>query len=304
MDARVAILDLGTNTFHLLIADIAGDRPQIIHSDTIAVKLGEGGITTGTISHEAFERGINALKEFKKQIDFHQVTRIKNAATSAIRSASNGAEFIARVKSETGIELEIIDGDKEAVLIYQGVNAAIRIDQNSLIIDIGGGSVEFIICTADAILWKKSYPIGAARLMEQFHHSDPISANDIKGLITYLDNNLHDLRRQLVIYMPKIMIGSAGAFETFAAFQEPGFEASFYKPDFNFAYEKLDGIIKTIVKSTHFERTKMAEIIPVRVDMIVVAAILTSYILEISGIKILKLSAYSLKEGILFGELK
>lgn len=304
MDARVAILDLGTNTFHLLIADIINNKPEIIHSDTIAVKLGEGGINQGTISDEAFERGISALKEFKKRITFHEVSQVRAAATSAIRSASNGAEFIAKAKLQTGIELEIIDGEEEALLIYEGVNAAVQIDQNSLIVDIGGGSVEFIICNTAGILWKKSYPIGAARLMDQFHHSDPISANDMQYLITYLDNNLQDFKQQLEIYKPQLMIGSAGAFETFALMQDPGFKAGFYTPEFSFSFEKLGAIIKRIIETTHIERTKMPEIIPVRVDMIVVAAILTSYILEVSGIKILKLSAYSLKEGILFGMLK
>ena len=304
MDARVAVLDLGTNTFHLLIANIVNRKPQIIYSDTIAVKLGEGGISEGMISQEAFSRGISALSEFKKQIVYHQVGEIKCAATSAIRGASNGTDFIAKVRSETGIEIELINGDQEASLIYQGVNAAMNIDQNTLIIDIGGGSVEFIICDTDKILWKKSYPVGAARLMYQFHHSDPISTDELTYLITYLDNNLHDLKRQLAIYNPLVMIGSAGAFETFAALQEPEFEATFDKPGFNFAQEKLSIIINEIVKSTHLERSNMPQIIPVRVDMIVVAAILTNYILEMSGIKIIKLSAYSLKEGILFGMLK
>ncbi|WP_276348161.1 exopolyphosphatase [Daejeonella sp. JGW-45] len=304
MDTRVAVLDLGTNTFHLLIADIAAGTPQILYTGTIAVKLGEGGITDGTISHEACRRGLGALSEFRKQIDYHQVTRITGVATSAIRSASNGADFLARVKSGTGIEVKTIDGEQEALLIYEGVRNAFRLEQNNLIIDIGGGSVEFIICSSDKIHFKQSYPIGAARLMDQFHHSDPITIHDISRLTAYLDSTLYELKQQLEIHRPTVIVGAAGAFETFAVFQEPGFKASFSKPGFDFDYRQFGSIIDMIINSSHAERTNMPQIIPVRVDMIVVAAILISYILEISGIKVLKLSTYSVKEGILFGMLK
>jgi exopolyphosphatase/guanosine-5'-triphosphate,3'-diphosphate pyrophosphatase len=298
---RIAILDLGTNTFHLLIADIdEGLRPQIVHQETIAVKLGEGGISQGSIGSEAFQRGIDALKKFRISIDLYQPDHIKSAATSAIRSASNGDEFMAEARAETSIELEIIDGDKEAELIYQGVRAAVRINQSTLIIDIGGGSVEFIICDEHHILWKKSYPIGAARLMDRFHHSDPIAPDEVVKIKEYLDQTLSGLKTQLQIYKPELMIGSAGAFETFATLQDPDFIPTFEHPEFELNLEKFKTTAAILTHSTHQQRVNMPEITPVRVDMIVVATILTHYLLELSGIKQLRLSTYSLKEGILF----
>src|SRR5688500_10113077 len=120
--SRVAIIDLGTNTFHLLIADITvGQNPVVVHQETLAVKLGEGGISEGIISPEAFERGIKALISFKGSIDKYQVTTVRSAATSAIRSAANRTGFIDKVKIETGLDLEIIEGEREAELIYEGV---------------------------------------------------------------------------------------------------------------------------------------------------------------------------------------
>lgn len=301
---RVAVLDLGTNTFHLLIADVApGIRPTLVYQETIAVKLGEGGISKGYINQDAFDRGIKAIKKFKIQIDNYLPEAIKSAATSAIRSASNGVEFIDKIKDETSIELDIIDGDIEANLIYLGVRAAVPMTQNSLIVDIGGGSVEFIICDESDLLWKKSFPIGAARLMDQFHHSDPISSSEISEMITYLESSTQDLKTQLEIYKPELMIGSAGAFETFALLQDPEFKPSFESPEFNLDLAKFRGISEKIIKSTHAERVAIPQIPPVRVDMIVVAAILTQYIIKVSGIKELKLSGYSLKEGLLLSTL-
>lgn len=296
-----AILDLGTNTFHLLIAEISGQRPRVIFQETLAVRLGEGGMRDGLINDSAFDRGISALRQFKKNIDQHKAVQVKAIATSALRSAANGAEFISKVLAETGIEIEIIDGNREAELICSGVRAAINMKgQNSLIMDIGGGSVEFIICDQDQIFWKRSYDIGAARLMDQFHKSDPISESNLNELNSFLNSVLSDLKFQLDIYKPIQLIGSAGAFETFASMIDPDFRILFEKPEFNIGLNQFESIAKFIIGSSHEERVMTSSIPKVRVDMIVVATLLTRYILNIYDFKALKLSTFSLKEGVLF----
>ncbi len=302
---HIAILDLGTNTFHLLIADKDnGKAPSIVFQETIAVKLGEGGINKDQINQSAFERGIAALKKFKSEIDNYKPDLIRAVATSAIRSASNGQEFIEKVRSETGIDPGIIDGDQEAEFIYKGVREAVKMTDTSLIIDIGGGSVEFIICNNQQIFWKRSYAIGAARLMEQFHHSDPISETDSLAIHHYLDDTLTELNKQIIFYKPCTLIGSAGAFETFAELAYPPFHSTFERPEYIFDLEEFQTISGLILRSTHNERSQMPAIIPVRVDMIVVSTILVKYILEIAEFKGLTLSTYSLKEGVLFDLLK
>ncbi|WP_411274474.1 exopolyphosphatase [Daejeonella sp.] len=298
---RVAILDLGTNTFHLLIADVeAGGKPKIVYEETIAVKLGDGSIAQGTISQGAFGRGIKALTIFKKHIDEFQAVSVRSVATSAIRSASNANEFIKKIEEETGIIVQIIDGEREAELIYFGVRAAVIMNETSLIVDIGGGSVEFIICDTSTLFWKKSYPIGAARLMEKFHIKDPISQKSISELYAYLDNSLKDLHNHLAHYKPRWMIGSAGSFETFAKLQDADFKVSFDRPEQEIDLGIFSKISHQIIKSTHAERALMTAIPAVRVDMIVVSTIMASYIIHRSGISVLKLSTYSLKEGLLF----
>jgi exopolyphosphatase/guanosine-5'-triphosphate,3'-diphosphate pyrophosphatase len=297
----IAILDLGTNTFHLLIAEINENSPELIFQETIAVKLGEGGMRDGMINVSAFDRGVSAIRQFKTSIDHYGVFQIKAFATSALRSASNSEDFIKKILTETGIKIEIIDGNREAELIFSGVRSAINMkDQSSLIMDIGGGSVEFIICDQDQIFWKKSFDIGAARLMEKFHKSDPISESNINELHSNLNSVLIDLKIQLDIYKPKQLIGSAGAFETFASMVDPDFKIQFEKPEFNIDLDKFEKISKFIIGSNHEERAVTAGIPGVRVDMIVVATLLTRYVLNLYEFKILKLSTYSMKEGILF----
>ena len=301
----IAILDLGTNTFHLLIAEIIDGAPVVLFQETIAVKLGEGGIGKGYISTSAFNRGVSALKRFKKSIDQHQVKLIRAVATSALRTAANGAEFLDKVRSETDIVPEIIDGEREAELIYQGVRGAINLaEEKCLIIDIGGGSVEFIICNKEELFWKQSYDIGVARLTEQFFHSDPISETDIKKLYKYLKIVLSELKTQIEIHKPELLIGSAGAFETFAELINPQFKVSFENPEFEIKLNDFAGVSELILKSTHDERSLIPAISPVRVDMIVMATLITKYILDQFAFKTLKLSTYSLKEGLLFEWIK
>jgi len=303
--SSIAILDLGTNTFQLLIANIIDNKPVLLFEESIAVKLAEGGIEKGYISEAAFDRGLAAVKQFKKSTDQYQVKLVRAAATSALRSASNGAEFLEKIRSETGIVPEIISGEREAELIYQGVRAAINIgDEKCLIIDIGGGSVEFIICDQEEVFWKRSYDIGAARLMEQFHHSDPISKPDINKLNLYLESTLSELKNQVEIYKPELLIGSAGAFETFATLIDPQFKASFTNPEIKIELSDFAGVSELILKSSHAERSSNPAIIPVRVDMIVMATLITKYLMNQFAFKALKLSTYSLKEGLLFEFIK
>lgn len=303
--SSIAILDLGTNTFQLLIVNINDNEPVLVFEESIAVKLGEGGIEKGFISEAAFARGLRAIKQFKKSIDQFQVKLVMAAATSALRTAGNGLEFLDKIRSETGIVPEIISGEREAELIYQGVRAAINMgDEKCLIIDIGGGSVEFIICNQQDVFWKRSYDIGAARLMEQFHHSDPISQADINKLNFYLEATLPELKTQIKIHKPELLIGSAGAFETFAILINPEFKVSFTNPEIKIELRDFARVSELILKSSHAERSNNPAIIPVRVDMIVMATLITKYVMNQFAFKALKLSTHSLKEGLLFSYLK
>lgn len=299
---RLAVIDLGTNTFHLLIAEINQGAIHILYKTNIAVKLGEGRINENLIVPEAFSRGLKALSEFSDIIREYQVEKLKATATSAIRSAQNGFEFIQAVKNKTGIQIDIISGDEEAEFIYEAVKASGSIQNTCLIVDIGGGSVEFILCDFDQIYWKKSYDIGAARLMQQFFKSDPLSKIDETNLISYLKNELQELESICKQYPPVCLIGSAGAFETFAEVIAIKNNTPIQLNEMNNCSIELSDyreMAKTLIASTHQERAKMPGIIALRVDMIVMAVVLTNYILEVTRIQKIKLSTFDLKMGVL-----
>lgn len=295
---RAAVIDLGTNTFHLLIADISGKDPQILYKTTVPVLLGQGRINENIIIPAAFERGLRTLKDFRGIIDAHDVEVVKAIATSAVRNAVNGPEFVAAAKA-AGISIQVISGDEEAAFIFNGVKALGIIQQTSLIMDIGGGSTEFIICSEDGLLWKKSYDIGAARLMQAYFHSDPISNTDRCAIIDLLDKALSELEVASIRYKPEMLIGSAGAFESFAILLNSGNDIGDLAsmPLDIKAYEALAA---RLIASSHEERTKMKGLISLRVDMIVIAAILTSYILDNIELNAMSLSMYDLKMGVLY----
>jgi exopolyphosphatase/guanosine-5'-triphosphate,3'-diphosphate pyrophosphatase len=187
-----AVIDLGTNTFNLLIAErLPNCTFRKIFNTKIAVKLGQGTINSGYIADAPFQRGINALKQYQQYILDHNVEHTYAFATSAIRSASNGNEFVMQAKKIAGITITVIDGNEEADLIYHGNRMAVNMTNDiSLIMDIGGGSTEFILANKETVFWKHSYLLGAARLLEKFKLSDPITNHETVDFKDYLKHEL------------------------------------------------------------------------------------------------------------------
>lgn len=296
-------MDLGTNTFHLLIAEGDPDNFNEIFHTQEGVKLGEGGINQGTIQPAAFERGVATMQRFRDHLLDHHVTQVRAIGTSALRNAGNRQDFIQAVNDKAGIQIELISGDREAAYIYKGIDASgCLTEKNALIMDIGGGSVEFIIGNEDEVLWKQSFEIGAARLMDKFHKADPIPVISIKAMTSYLNEQLAPLFIAALKYRPHTLIGSAGAFESFAEVIEltAGHKFDIKKTrNYEFDTDNLLDLIERLAKSSHAERAAIKGIIPVRIDMIVVASLLTIYIMQKLGVADVSMSTYSLKEGVL-----
>ena len=297
---KIAAIDLGTNTFHLIIAEKTGNEMNILYKTNKPVKLGEDITLENRIIPAAFERGINCLKEFNTTLQEYGIAKVRAVATSGVRSATNGQAFIDTVKEQTGIAIEVVDGNEEAHLIYGGVKTSGAIQGKSLIMDIGGGSTEFIFCDEQGFYWKKSFDIGAARLMQKFFKSDPISITDQQNIQNHLQDTLTELIAFGKDFGAETLIGSAGAFETYSAMLNPTLniqQISKAPIDIN-AYHQLS---HKLIASTHQERSQMPNLIPLRVDMIVMATMITNYVLTELDLKQITLSTYDLKMGVLQG---
>lgn len=305
---RIAIIDLGTNTFNLLISEINNQQPTTLYKTKIPVKLGQGGIDKNIISADAFERGIEALIKQKKSIEFYKADKIFAFATSAIRSASNGKEFVVAVKDKVDIDIEVISGEKEAELIFYGVKKAINLpNKNLLIMDIGGGSTEFIIANNNTILWKESYNLGVSRIKEIFKPSDPIKNDEIEKVISFLTKELEPLSNALQKYSCDTLIGSSGSFESFAdmlayKYNKPGMLKGATSYQFNI--KDVINLNDSIHKTSYIERLKIPGLIEMRADMIVLAGIFIDFIISHINAKEVYLSKYALKEGALYSLLQ
>lgn len=296
---RYAVIDLGTNTFHVLIGEkeSSGLFKELFRK-RIFINLAEDGIHI--IGKAPMERAMQALKTFKTILEDYEVKTVRALGTAALRTASNGPQFIQQVLDEIGISIQLIPGDREAQLIYKGVIQAVDFGpQTGLIMDIGGGSVEFIIADQSGIKWAQSFPVGVAVLFNNFHHNDPIFADDIKTLHSHLFQQLDPLLKQVRFYLPAVLIGASGTFDVLETMlckeKISPIHGMINVDDFHPLFEQL-------IKTNLAERLAMSEIPDTRAEMIIVALILIDFILQQAPIKTISVSAYAMKEG-MFSEL-
>jgi exopolyphosphatase/guanosine-5'-triphosphate,3'-diphosphate pyrophosphatase len=301
---KIAIIDMGTNTFNLLIAEpIQDGKFKKIYSDRVAVKLGEGSINQGFISPIPYQRGLDAMISYHNKIKEYDVTHVKAIATAAIRSATNGQQFTQEVKAFTGIDVEVIQGDREAELIFKGAKHADSTHgKDSLIMDIGGGSTEFMIVKNSELVWKKSYPLGAALLLQKFNPENPIEKNTLLKITSHLQQSLYELINNIITHQPKTLIGTSGAFDSFVDMLSAVHDTKAICDEQN-SYEinlnQFFDLYNNVISSTQDERKAMKGLIPMRIDMIVLSFILAKYIIDISSVKQFFCCTYSLKEGAL-----
>jgi len=290
---RKAVIDLGTNTFNLLIAEVSEYSFEMIHSEKEGVALGMGGINEGFITQDAIERGLKALTHFKEVSESYHVQEIRGIGTSALRDAANSSDFLQQVDEILGIHIEIISGEKEAELIYKGVKWSYDFREPGVIMDIGGGSTEFIFADSKGVNDLISLNIGVSRIYQHFNFHDPLSEDDIANIENWLDiksNGFFDDKQH------DLLIGASGSFETFYELVHsiPFLEKiNFVEIPFS---ELMQNLVD-IIASTQMERDKNQWIVPIRKKMVPIAAVKTRWIIRKLGIKKVIISPCSLKEG-------
>lgn len=290
---RVAVIDLGTNTFHLLIVEQSDGHFRELERRRIYVKLALDGIEE--LSVAAMSRGIEALKSLMQTVSEYQIDTVKAIGTAALRTAKNAATYLSEIENEIGIKVEIIDGQEEARLIHLGVSLIWNKPTSPvLLMDIGGGSVEFIVADQHRYIWSASYPLGVAVLYRRFHREDPISAESVACLRQFVDEMVGDLAMLLTKYSIKTLVGASGTFDVIGDLAGAGSQEHYFEVD----VADVNAIIQEISTMSYEARSKDHRIPASRVDMIVVALLLLQRILSLSAFEKVGISAYALKEGI------
>ncbi|MBU2018938.1 MAG: hypothetical protein KJ941_04765 [Bacteroidetes bacterium] len=295
-----AVIDVGTNTFNLLVAEVNERSFTVIHSEKEGVSLGMGGINENRLAAKSMQRALVTLKRFKLKCDSLQVEQIVALGTSALRDASNQFEFLDLVNKEVGLKIQIITGLEEADLIYKGVKTICSFETEAVIVDIGGGSTEFIFAKKEGVESAISMNIGVSRIYQLFKLSDPISDLDEKKIIEFLEEKSEG---RLDNWNCSTLIGSSGSFETF---YELIYQHKFPKENkmIEINLDALNSVLDEMKKSTFLEREQNDFIVPFRKIMMPITSVKVQWFIKKIGIKKILISPYSLKEGALYKEIE
>jgi exopolyphosphatase/guanosine-5'-triphosphate,3'-diphosphate pyrophosphatase len=290
---KKAVIDLGTNTFNLLVGSVFGDKLEIIYCEKEAVLLGMNGINNGSIAEDAWMRAMQTLFRFKKRCEKQNVDEIIGFGTSALRGAKNGELFVKEVYENIGIRIHIISGSQEAQLIYRGVRWLFDFKQAATIMDIGGGSTEFIAANARGIVEAQSFDIGVSRLYQNLNKRNNLTANDFKFINEYLEARTGRFFEE---DRSTLLIGASGSFETF---YEMIFQKKFTAEEKMVTLPLLPLLdqLNWVIDSRYEDRINHKWIVPMRKKMIPIAAFKIKWIIQKLNADRVLLSPYSLKEG-------
>jgi len=209
---RIAAIDLGTNSVHMIVVDVRPDLSfEVVDREKDMIRLGAGGLDGRNLSDQAMEAARQTLSKFRRLAESHQVDQIVACATSAVREAGNGGDFIAGVQRDLGIRVRVISGTEEARLIH--LAAAYGVDVGSgtaVVVDIGGGSVEITVGTSARAQLARSFKIGVIRLTERFVESDPLSRRDERRMVKYIGREAGDCLATLARRGFDRVIGTSG----------------------------------------------------------------------------------------------
>lgn len=303
---RFASIDLGTNTCNLLIADYNNNRLETVCLEKRAVMLLKNSVNAKTIAQDAVARCLEIVSEYSNLIELHHADVIIANATSGVRSSDNGAHIVELLKKETGIGFKILSGSDEAQLIHNGVLRAIEYtDKPMLLLDIGGGSNEFVIFEGETILWKKSFDLGISRLLNMFQLSDPLINNNLAPVFDYIDEELSELYSEMELYNIDTLAGSSGTFETLSNIIRCNNNTSLLQmnnhtiglADFDIMYRKM-------ITLNREQRLALKGMEAMRVDLMPLALAFVHHLLQRLYVKQIIHSRYSIKEGAIFSYIK
>jgi exopolyphosphatase/guanosine-5'-triphosphate,3'-diphosphate pyrophosphatase len=303
----LAAVDIGTNSVHLVVAQpIGGGRFEVLDREKESVRLGSGSGDMKELAPDAIERGVGALVRCK-QIAERFGAPVRAVATSAVREAENRRDFLDRVADETGIEIEVISGVEEARLIHLGVLQAVPVlDRRVLVIDIGGGSTEFVIGEGGEVLDASSLKLGHIRLTERFFGDEPVRKKQVTECRQYVRVYLAQVARAAERYGFEVAVGSSGTILNLAEMVRAatGDEPLRTVNNFRFTDGELAAVVESLFEAkTAARRLRVPGLDPNRADVILGGSIILDEAFAVLGIPEMRVSDYALREGVLLDTL-
>ena len=299
---RIAAIDIGTNSIHMIVVQVRPDRSfEVIDREKQMVRLGSGGLGGRALTEPAMTTALQVLSKFRRLAESNDVDEIVAAATSAVREADNGREFLTAVRQRTGIRVRVISGTEEARLIHRaavyGVDVAGR---PASVVDIGGGSVELTRGTASQVQVAHSAKIGVIRLTEQFVRTDPIAERDVRRMTKHINAEIVEPVAQIATLGFDRVIGTSGTILSLGALAvgdglAVGSDALRNR---RISIKQIRRLRREITSLTLANRLRIPGLDPRRADLAVAGVILLDTVLKALGAKELTLCDLALREGL------
>ena len=299
---KIASIDIGSNTARLLILESTGDQKfNLLVSKRNITRLGEGIDAQGKLTEHRMQTTLKVLSRFRQICLENGDPPLFAVATSAVREASNGQEFVRLAKKETGIDIKIITWEEEARLTLEGVYWKIPHENRRVItFDIGGGSTEFILSEGKNIKDFCSTSLGVVRLTEKFITQHPVDEKEYHSLQNHLQDELQTVKNKLSAFLPELLIGTAGTVTTLAALKKNIYP---YDPEkihgSTFSRQEAESILDDLKGKSLSQRLLLKPIEPGREDLIIAGTAIVLETMRTFGCAILTVSEYSLREGLI-----
>ena len=304
---RIAAIDIGTNSFHLLVAAVDPKLRtfRIIQAEKATTRLGERDPETGELTAAAMQRGLETLRQFRDLAASHRVEQIVTAATSAVREAPNGRDFLQTILDDLGMEVDLVSGPEEARLIYLGVLSGMPFgDRPHLLLDIGGGSTELILADGRDARALTSTRVGAVRLQRDFVRDDPMPPQRRSFLQAFIQGSLEPavdkVRRRIKPGETPVLVATSGtamAIGSLAASEEERPPRKLH--GYRVTRQSLNQVVDRLITMTPAQRRELAPINDRRAEIIVPGALILQTTMKMLGVEDFVLSERALREGLI-----
>ena len=302
---KVGTIDIGTNSMRLLLGDYVNGKIQNRKKFVNTTRIGEGVDRQGYISKEAIKRNIEALKEFLDICKIESCEQVYAMGTSALRDSKNGDEFVQQAKTETGIYVDIISGEEESNLGFKGVLEGLDCNDDILVIDIGGGSTEFIIGDRNGIKFSKSENVGALRMTEKFFKIDPTDEFEFNEMSTFIENEINNTINYIKSLGIRKLVGIGGTTTTVSAINQ---ELEVYSMEkihnSKVCTKDIEKILQNLRKMTLSDKKNLKGLQPKRADIITAGVKILNIIMEKLEIDEIIVSEYDNLEGLMCQKVK
>ena len=299
---KIGTIDIGTNSMRLLIADYKNNRIENRKKYINITRIGQGVDDKGYITEEALERNLNALKEFADKCIEEKCEKVYCMGTSALRDSKNGQDFVNRAKELTNIDVKIICGEEESNLGFMGVLEGAGGDKSNyiLVLDIGGGSTEFIVGNEDGIKFCKSENVGALRMTEKFITTDPISDEEFNKMSDFIEETISSTLDKIKGMHVSKLVGIGGAITSLSAMNQQLEVYSMEKVHNSVVTKKdLEKILQNLKKMTLSDKKTIKGLQPKRADIITAGVKILHIVMEKLEIEKIMISEYDNLEGLI-----